>query len=121
MRILLDANLSARRIGGPLADVGHDVRALGGDADLEGFEDELVVQLATSERRVLVTRNSRDFAPIARTRAEEGREHAGIILIWSLGHHRFAEIVAGVERWASEVPILRIPGAVSSSACSRGA
>ena len=104
MRLLLDANLSGKRIGTPLAERGHDVRALGGDADLEGLQDQLVVELATVGRRVLVTRNSRDFAPIARRWAEAEREHAGMILIWSLSHRQFAEIVAGVERWAAEVP-----------------
>ncbi len=104
MRLLLDANLSGKRIGTALAERGHDVRALGGDADLEGLQDELVLELATAERRVLVTRNSRDFAPIARRWAEAEREHAGVILIWSLSHRQFAEIVAGVERWAAEVP-----------------
>jgi hypothetical protein len=104
VRLLLDANLSARRIGRPLEERGHDVRALGDDADLEGLADELVLELATAERRVLVTRNSRDFAPISRRWAEAGLEHGGIILIWTLTHRQFAEIVPGVERWAVELP-----------------
>jgi predicted nuclease of predicted toxin-antitoxin system len=104
VRLLLDANLSARRVGGPLEEAGHDVRGVGGDADLEGLADSLVLELATRECRVLVTRNSRDFAPIARQWAEAGREHAGIILIWTLSHRQFGEIVAGVERWAADIP-----------------
>jgi len=104
VRLLLDANLSAKRIGATLVARGHDVRALAAESALEGLEDELVLELATSDARVLVTRNSRDFAPIARRWAEAGREHAGLILIWSLGHRQFSEIVAGVERWAAEVP-----------------
>jgi hypothetical protein len=104
VRLLLDAHLSEEKIGALVADRGHDVCALGGDADLETLEDELVLELATAERRVLVTRNSRDFAPIAHRWAEADRDHAGVILIWSLRHRQFAEIVAGIERWASEVP-----------------
>jgi hypothetical protein len=46
VRLLLDAYLSSRRIGGRLGVAGHDVLAL-----------------ATKRQRVLVTRNSRDFAP----------------------------------------------------------
>lgn len=103
MRLLLDANLSARRIGLALEERGHDVRALGGDADLEGLADDLVLELATVDNRVLVTRNSRDFAPIARRWAEAGREHSGIMLIWTLSHRQFGEIAAGVDRWASEI------------------
>jgi hypothetical protein len=53
---------------------------------------------------VLVTRNSRDFAPLAREWAEAQRSHAGLILIWTLDHHQFPEIVAGVERLIAHWP-----------------
>jgi hypothetical protein len=62
------------------------------------------MSLAASEERILVTRNSRDFAPILREWAEAGRAHAGCILIWSLDHSRFTEIVAGVERLLADRP-----------------
>lgn len=104
MRLLLDANLSPRRIGERLREAGHDVHALAADPALEGLEDRLVMELAAGEGRVLVTRNSRDFAPILREWAETGRDHAGAILIWTLGHHEFAAIVAGIERLLGERP-----------------
>jgi predicted nuclease of predicted toxin-antitoxin system len=104
VRLLLDANLSPRRIGGPLQAGGHDVLALAEDASLEGLTDPVVLEFAVSEQRVLVTRNSRDFAPLARQWAEAQRPHAGMILIWTLDHHRFAEIVAGVERLSAQWP-----------------
>lgn len=106
MRLLLDANLSPRRIGVPLRKSGHDVAALAEDTAYEGLPDPHVLELAASEGRVLVTRNSRDFAPIAREWAEAQRPHAGLILIWTLDHSQFAEIVAGVQRqldlWPSQ-------------------
>jgi predicted nuclease of predicted toxin-antitoxin system len=106
VRVLLDANLSPRRIGGPLRAGGHDVVALAEDAMLEGLDDPLVVQLAVEQGRVLVTRKSRDFAPLAREWAEAQRIHAGMILIWTLDHSQFGEIVAGVDRllnqWTAE-------------------
>lgn len=98
MRLLLDANLSPKGIGEPLRDAGHDVRALAAEPALEGLDDPDVLALAADERRILVTRNSRDFAPILREWAEAGRGHAGCILIWSLDHSAFREIAAGVER-----------------------
>lgn len=104
MRLLLDANLSPRGIGEPLRAAGHDVRALAAEPALEGLADPDVMTLAAGEERVLVTRNSRDFAPILREWAEAGRPHAGCILIWSLDHSRFGEIVAGVERLLAERP-----------------
>ncbi|MBV9837477.1 MAG: DUF5615 family PIN-like protein, partial [Solirubrobacterales bacterium] len=104
MRLLLDANLSPKRVGGPLRAAGHDVLALAQDASLEGLHDPVVLELAASERRVLVTRNSRDFAPLARESAEAQGSHARLILIWTLDHHQFADIVAGVERLIVQWP-----------------
>lgn len=104
MRLLLDANLSPRRIGGPLRAAGHDVLAVAQDASLEGLDDPLVLELAVVQERVLVTRNSRDFAPLTREWAEAQRTHSGVILIWTLDHSQFGEIVAGVERLIGQWP-----------------
>ena len=68
------------------------------------LDDESVLELAVTEKRVLLTRNSRDFAPLCRTWAEAGREHAGVILIWTLSHRQFTEIVAAVDHWNAEIP-----------------
>ncbi len=106
MRLLLDANLSPRRVASPLRETGHDVLALAEDAAYEALADLHVLELATSEGRVLITRNSRDFAPIAREWAEAQRTHTGLILIWTLDHSQFTEIIAGIEyqldRWPSQ-------------------
>jgi predicted nuclease of predicted toxin-antitoxin system len=104
LRLLLDANLSSRRIGGPLRERGHDVGGVADEPDLEGLDDESVLELATQDERILITRNSRDFAPICRIWAEAGRDHAGVILIWSLSHRRYGEIIYGVERWLEQIP-----------------
>jgi hypothetical protein len=104
MRLLLDANLSPRRIGGPLRERGHDVLALAESSEYEGLDDPEVLALATSEERIVVTRNSRDFAPILREWAESGRGHAGCILIWTLRHDEFGPIVGGVEGLLAERP-----------------
>jgi len=104
LRLLLDANLSAKRIGEPLTKHGHDVRAIATEPDLEGLDDESVLELAAADKRVLVTRNSRDFAPVCRSWAEAGREHAGVIMIWTLSHREFSAIVTAVGRWHAEVP-----------------
>jgi predicted nuclease of predicted toxin-antitoxin system len=104
VRLLLDANLSPRRIGAVLRAAGHDVLALAEDASFEGLDDPLVLELAASQQRVLVTRNSRDFAPLAREWAEAHRQHAGLILIWTLDHGQFGEIIAGVQRLIGQWP-----------------
>jgi hypothetical protein len=94
---MLDADLSPKRLGRLLTAAGHDVRALAAEIELEGLKDEKVLELATQDGRILVTRNSRHFAILSRIWAEGGREHAGIILIWSLSQRQFAKLAEGVD------------------------
>jgi predicted nuclease of predicted toxin-antitoxin system len=104
VRLLLDANLSPRRVGKALRARGHNVLALAEERALEGLDDPDVLRLAAEDDRILVTRNSRDFAPLVREWAEAGRSHAGVILIWTLRHDQFAAIVTGIERQLDRYP-----------------
>jgi len=104
VQLLLDANLSPKRIGSVLPKRGHDVLSLASDAALGALDDPQVLELAAEQHRILVTRNSRDFAPLLREWAEGGRHHAGCILIWTLGHHEFAAIVKGVAELLHDRP-----------------
>jgi hypothetical protein len=80
-----------------LAAAGHDLRALDQELALEGLDDEEVLALATTERRVLITHNVRDFPAILRDWAGTQRSHAGVILIYGIDHREFDAIVRGVE------------------------
>jgi hypothetical protein len=104
LRLLLDANLSPKRIGSALQDRGHDVLSLAADPSLGALDDARVLELAAQQARILVTRNSRDFAPLLRGWAEADRHHAGCILIWTLDHHRFAAIINGVDQLLRDRP-----------------
>ena len=104
MRLLLDANLSGRRVAGPLRLEGHDVLTLNERPDLEARDDPAVLALAAAEDLILVTRNSRDFAPLLREWAEAGRSHGGCVLIWTLGHHEFGAILDGLRSLFDERP-----------------
>ena len=104
MRLLLDANLSPKRIGNALQRRGHDVLSLAADASLGALDDPQVLELASQQARILVTRNSRDFAPLLREWAEADRHHAGCILIWTLDHHEFAAITKGVAQLLRDRP-----------------
>jgi predicted nuclease of predicted toxin-antitoxin system len=104
LRLLLDANLSPRGVASPLRESSHDVLALAEDAVYEGLPDPQVLELAAAEQRILITRNSRDFAPLARQWAEAQRSHAGLMIIWTLDHSQFAQIVAGVESQLARRP-----------------
>jgi hypothetical protein len=104
VRLLLDANLSPRRVGSALEKRGHDVLSMASDAALGALDDPQVLELAAREDRIVVTRNSRDFAPLLREWAEADRHHAGCILIWTLGHHEFGAIIKGIDRLLRERP-----------------
>ncbi len=102
--LLLDANLSGRRIGRVLRTSGHDVLALSEEIMLEGLDDTDVLALATTEGRILITRNSRDFAPILREWAEAGRQHAGCVLVLGFDHGEFDAIVRGIDALLRQCP-----------------
>jgi hypothetical protein len=104
LRLLLDAHLSPKRIGAALERRGHDVRSLATDQALGALADPQVLELAAEQERILVTRNSRDFAPLLRQWAEADRHHAGCILIWTLAHHQFGPIVDRVAALLEERP-----------------
>jgi hypothetical protein len=104
MRLLLDADLSRRRIAAPLERRGHDVIALQADPSRRSLPDDLVLEWAATEARILITRNARHFQPLARLWAEEQRTHAGLILIWTMQSNAFRDIVSGIERVLAERP-----------------
>src|SRR5215210_2660859 len=98
MRILLDAHISGGTVGRALDEGGHDARALDSEPELEGLSDPEVLELATAEGRVLVTANIRDFEPLLREWAGEGRPHAGVILVpSSVRNEPFGVLISGVE------------------------
>jgi|SRR5215211_2932156 len=99
MRLLLDAHVSGPSVGGPLGDRGHDVRALDQESELEGLDDEDVLALGAEDGRILVTHNVADFPEILREWAAGGRSHAGVMLVYGVGHSEFGLIVRGIERW----------------------
>lgn len=96
MRLLLDAHLSPTRIGDPLRALGHDVVAAATDVRIARLPDAALLRLAEEERRVLVTCDGVHFDLLAREWASARREHAGLVIVWSLRNSRFREIVDGV-------------------------
>jgi hypothetical protein len=99
MRLLLDAHVSGPSVGAPLGNRGHDVRALDQEPELEGLDDEDVLALGAEDGRILVTHNVADFPEILREWAAGGRSHAGVMLVYGVGHSEFGLIVRGIERW----------------------
>ena len=105
VRLFLDAHLSSRAIAGPLRAQGHDVRCVDEEAALDGLDDEPLLALATTEDRVLVTANVKDFVPILADWAGTQRAHAGCILIpRSVRQDQFGAIIEGLRRMLAEMP-----------------
>jgi hypothetical protein len=117
VRLLLDAHISGRAVGRALVEAGHDVRALDSESELEGLDDPGVLELAATEGRVLVTANIRDFEPLLREWAGEGRSHSGVILVPpGVRNEAFGSLISGVEKtladteqegWVNRVEWLR--------------
>jgi predicted nuclease of predicted toxin-antitoxin system len=105
VRLLLDAHVSGPKVGRRLQETGHDVRALDQELALEALDDDEVLALATSERRILVTHNVADFPRILREWAAAQRSHAGVILVYGIDHSEFALITQGIERWLELRPV----------------
>jgi hypothetical protein len=80
------------------------VVALQADPIRRSLPDDLVLEWAATEARILVTRNARHFQPLARLWMEEQRTHSGLILIWTMPSNAFRDIVAGIERVLGEHP-----------------
>jgi hypothetical protein len=69
------------RIAELLRSRGHDVHAVGKRVDLTGGSDRLILEVAASEGRVVITTNVKDFRPFAAERLTRGESLAGLILL----------------------------------------
>ncbi len=69
--------------------------ALDQEPALATLADEDVLALATEQRRIVITHNIKDFAPIVRRWGEARQSHAGCILI-TLPHTSYGAILRGL-------------------------
>lgn len=81
MRALLLDEMLSPRIAEALRADGADITAIAESAESKGTSDPDVLELAAAEKRILVTANIRDFAPLDATWAAQGRTHSGIVFI----------------------------------------
>jgi hypothetical protein len=93
LRLFLDAHISGPRIARALRARGHDVRAADEERELDGLEDEQLLELAAGEQRVMITFDVKDFTVLARRWAEAGRAHAGIGIVVGIDHGEFGAIL----------------------------
>ena len=97
MPLFLGAHISGRVIATALRDRGHDVRSADDERELDGWDDDRLLELASHEDRVMVTFNIRDFPRIVAEWAEAGRTHTGCLLIVGVDHGEFGEILRLVD------------------------
>lgn len=96
MKLCLDAHVSARRIASALR-AHHDVRAADEERELDGWEDERILALASEQGRIMLTFNVKDFARVATEWAAAGKSHAGCLLIVGIDHAEFGLILRVIE------------------------
>jgi nucleoside-diphosphate-sugar epimerase len=89
VRLFLDAHVSGRRIARALRDRGHDVRAADEERELDGWEDDQLLELATTEDRIMITFNVKDFARLVGEWGAAGNRHAGCLMIVGIDHAEF--------------------------------
>jgi len=95
VRLMLDAHISGSKVGRALGELGHDVKAT---ERMERITDEVLLEVAAEEGRVLVTHNVKDFARILRQRPPE-KSHSGLILIpRSVRLNDFGTMISGIQR-----------------------
>ena len=98
MRLFLDAHISGPRIARVLRERGHDVRAADEERELDGLEDEQLLELAAADGRLMITFDVKDFTVIARRWAEAGRAHAGLGIVVGIDHSEFGAILDALSR-----------------------
>jgi len=80
--LLLDEMFSGT-IAAQLRPAGIDVVCIVENPQLRSISDAEVLDLATSEMRVLVTGNIRDFEPLNQVWAAQQRQHGGMLYVSS--------------------------------------
>ena len=87
-----------RRIARVLREQGHDVRAADEERQLDGLEDDQLLELVAEETRVMITFDVKDFAVIARRWAEAGKAHAGLGIVVGIDNGEFGTILEALSR-----------------------
>ena len=83
MKALLDEQLSPQ-IAVLLRKEGHDVVAVVEREDLVGRTDRVILEVASSKGRAVITNNIKDFRPLAAEKLARGQTHGGLILLPSV-------------------------------------
>src|SRR6266516_3977681 len=92
---------------GPVAPGQLRRRRRAGRDDLAGRSDPIILQVACSEGRAVVTNNIKDFCPLAAEWLAQGRVHAGLIRLSSTRtrtRNAIAAVAAAIENVLRDHP-----------------
>jgi predicted nuclease of predicted toxin-antitoxin system len=104
VRLLLDAQLSGRHLGGPLRRDGHDVVAACEDAGMATRTDPELFRFAADEGRILITCDMDDYPELVNDWAHARLDHAGCILIAGVRNNEYGVILRAVRAKLAEFP-----------------
>jgi predicted nuclease of predicted toxin-antitoxin system len=91
VRLYFDRHVMTR-LAVDLRGRGYDVLTTE-EAGKDTASDEEQLAFATAEKRVILTFNIRDFAPLHETWQAAGRPHAGIIVSQQLGSRQYGTLL----------------------------
>lgn len=109
MNLYLDDDLDANELVSRLQHEGHEVispRAV----SMSGAEDEAHLNYAAAQNLPLLTANTRDFLALHQAWLVEGREHAGLLLLYRENNAErdmtYGQIARAVSRFEqSDIPL----------------
>lgn len=118
MKLWLDVHIPAAVIAAlrrslPQLDVVHVSEWHAGE--FREADDETLLEMAASERCVLVTYDQRTIPTLLRRLAETGQEHAGVILCdnQTIAAHDVGGIAAALREWLARTARMNAANAVS--------
>jgi predicted nuclease of predicted toxin-antitoxin system len=111
LRILIDENMSSRRLAARLLAAGHDV-VLAADEGLLSVTDARVFAAAIGAGRLVLTRDHSDFADLHDLIQAAGGRHPGILIVRFDNDPRHNLSESGIERALAKI---EAPGAELAS------
>jgi hypothetical protein len=83
------------------------VLAVAEERALDGCPDEELLELASSQQRIMVTFDAADFPRICHQWLETGRSHHGCAVLVGIRHHEFGAIMRALDAVFEARPDLR--------------
>lgn len=105
MQLLLDVQLSSKKLAPALRTRRHDVLAAAEDRVLATMADADLLAFAARESHIMVTSNVKHFLPLLREWGTARRPHSGSIMISkNVRHAHFGAVIASLIAALDAIP-----------------